>query len=92
MVLQTTIVGGKAIKHKDAIHYNTVSQFPFWDRVRILFGKKVVIHSVIFTMNNQANVVETASVTIVEKLFNDHKQPKPVEMAAQPVKKMQAVK
>lgn len=81
MEIKSTNIGGKVIKHKQVISYNTVSTFPWKQRLQILFGKRVHIYSAIFTMNNKVDVVDTAAMTIIGE-----KKP-PIANQAEPIAK-----
>jgi hypothetical protein len=65
----TTLVNDRVVTHKDVIYHTTTTTFRFIDRIRILFGKRVIIQSDIFTMNDEAKVVATKATTHVEKVF-----------------------
>jgi hypothetical protein len=84
MDVQSTNVNGKTIRHKDVIHYSTTSSFTWKQRLKILFGKKVSIYSVLFTMNNKIEMVDTATMTVI----GDNAPPMKAA-AAQPVAEKQ---
>lgn len=50
-------VNGKEVRHLEVLYHNTKTTFSFWDRVRILFGRQVVVSSRIYTMNESVDVV-----------------------------------
>jgi len=64
-------VNGRWIKYLDVIYHSTVSQFGFWDRVKILFGREVRIESELFTMNLHSKIVTSGANTFVPPLFRN---------------------
>ncbi len=44
-------VNGQEIEYKDIIYHTTITTFDFWDRIKILFGKKLTINSNIYVSN-----------------------------------------
>lgn len=54
---------------KDIIYHHTTSQFGFMDRIRILFGKKVHIHSTLNTDQEKVDILSSSAMTVVEKII-----------------------
>jgi hypothetical protein len=60
MKIETTIVEGQTIDHKDVIHTHCHGiTFKFWDRLKFLFGIKMAVSMTIYTMNDQVDVVKS---------------------------------
>lgn len=51
IIKSKTLPNGEKVDFKDCIHYTTTTKFPFWQRVRHLFGAPVVIKSEIYCEN-----------------------------------------
>ncbi len=68
---EITEVNGRMVTHKDVIHHTTTTVFGFFDRIKILFGRKVFITSQIYTMNDTCEVICSKAHTVVEKIFKN---------------------
>lgn len=56
-------------KAKDVIYNTSTMQFGFWDRVKILYGKKVITNLQIYCEVPDACVIGTEAKTFVQDLF-----------------------
>ena len=63
------------IVYKDVIHHTTTTKFPFWQRVRHLFGAPVVVKSEIKCQNEPGFILSTAK-GIHTKIFPRKKKGK----------------
>jgi hypothetical protein len=63
--MQKTI-NGRTFDYEDKIIHHTTSVFCFWDRIKILFGKRLIISSVIYTKAESQVVGSESEGTWVE--------------------------
>jgi len=67
--IRLLLVNGKEIEYLAVIHHTLTISFGFWDKVRILFGKKAIIHSQIYTMNQESLVVGCEADANIEPII-----------------------
>jgi hypothetical protein len=58
----------------DVIYHTTITNFTFWDRIKILLGKKLTIHSEIFTTNEIVNVTGSKARNYIGNFFPGKKK------------------
>lgn len=88
METKSTNLNGKNITHKEVIHYNTITSLTFKERLKVFLGKKIHIYSIIFTMQNKIDIVETASMTVIGEQKPAGKIPPPKGVASEPMRKV----
>lgn len=59
---------GKEIEYLDVIHHRTITHISFWDRVKILLGRTLMVESEIYT-KEVCNVVASESKPHIPPLF-----------------------
>lgn len=76
MITQKTkkTVNGREIEYLDVIHHNSITSFSFYDRIKILFGKKLHVQSQIYTDHEYCKVLGSDSKTFVEPFFTRRKK------------------
>ncbi len=55
------------------IHQNHKISLSIWDRILVLFGRKVSLHSTIW-VDKEVTVTDQMSITFVEPLFSNKKK------------------
>ena len=66
----TVKANGEIIEFNDAIHHNVSSEFDFWARIRILFGKKYHIDVTIYVKRDNMVITGTKTDAWVSPIFD----------------------
>lgn len=67
--IKTKILNGEEVEYQDVIHHKTTTEFSFWDRIKILFGAKLVIKSELFTGHEFCIIHGSDATSYVEPLI-----------------------
>lgn len=71
---ETRVVGGRDIQYRDIITHITTTVFDKWvDRIRALFGRKIITRSYIY-VENAIKIKGAEAVTSVEPIFKKKEQ------------------
>jgi len=60
----TKTINNTEINYLDVVHHTTTTRFSLWDRIKILFGEKVIVESKLYTAE-ECNIVATEIKTRV---------------------------
>lgn len=63
------IIGNKEIEYLDVVYHCTTTRFSFWDRIKILLGKPVIVDSEIYTLNEEVVILGSQSKSYVPVLI-----------------------
>ena len=69
MEIRTTEVNGRKVEHKDVIHQTITTRFGFWDRLKILIGKPLIIKHETYTKNDECLIVDSQSRAFVPPII-----------------------
>lgn len=62
-------INGREFEYLDVIHHTTTTKFKFWDRVKILFGKEIMVSSEIYTQHEWCRIIGSESRASVAPLI-----------------------
>lgn len=69
-----TIINGKEIVHLDVIKNTTTVKPLFWERIKILIGKPIIVVSEIFTLHEECHITETVAHYKIPPLIQKKEQ------------------
>lgn len=69
-----TIINSKEIVHLDVIKNTTTVRPLFWERIKILIGKPIIVVSEIFTLHEECHITETVAHYKIPPLIQKKEQ------------------
>lgn len=68
-MLPKKYVPGTQREYREVIHHTTTTKFGLWDRIKILFGKPVIVASELYAAEDSVHIVGSKAVGHVPPLY-----------------------
>lgn len=62
-------INGRKVNYLDVIHHTTTTHLNFWDRIKVLLGKEIIVQSEIYTQHEHCIVVGSEAKGFVPRLI-----------------------
>jgi hypothetical protein len=68
-LLEKKVVPGTDREYREVIHHTTTTHFGLWERIKILFGKPVVVRSELYASDDSVHIVGSKAIGHVPPLY-----------------------
>lgn len=63
------IINGEPVEYLDVVHHRTTTKFKGWDKIKILFGREVIVNSQLFTKHEHCQVICSEAIAHVAPMI-----------------------